>query len=111
PAGAIASPAAGGEGMNPVGLPGAGDRGGGSTGGVVMPVQTPAPIGLGMCAEVADNAGMVATLAGGPFGYLDGSFAEAQFRSPRGMAVDGEGRLYVADAGNRAVRRLDPDGT
>jgi len=43
-------------------------------------------------------------------GYLDGPAAAAQFRYPVGLAVDGDGTLYVADAGNHAVRRIPPGG-
>jgi sugar lactone lactonase YvrE len=39
-------------------------------------------------------------------GYRDGSVAQAQFRYPVGLAVDGAGAVYVADAGNHAVRRI-----
>ena len=31
--------------------------------------------------------------------------------TPWGLAVDSQDRIYVADAGNNAVRRIDPDGT
>ena len=33
------------------------------------------------------------------------------FREPSGLAVDGQGNLYVADAGDRRVRRIDRNGT
>ncbi len=33
-----------------------------------------------------------------------------QFQQPRGLAVDAEGRVYVADAGNQRIVRLSPDG-
>ncbi|MFB3882478.1 MAG: hypothetical protein ACE149_14520 [Armatimonadota bacterium] len=41
-------------------------------------------------------------------GYRDGPVAAAQFRYPVGLAVGGDGTLYVADAGNHAVRRISP---
>ncbi|MDI6809674.1 MAG: hypothetical protein QME66_11940 [Candidatus Eisenbacteria bacterium] len=31
-----------------------------------------------------------------------------QFNSPRGIALDGSGRVYVADSGNNRIVRLDP---
>ncbi len=33
------------------------------------------------------------------------------FNTPWGLAIDAQDRIYVADAGNNAVRRIDPDGT
>lgn len=40
-----------------------------------------------------------------------GPAAAAQLREPGALAPDGRGGLYVADQGNRRVRRIDPDGT
>lgn len=57
-------------------------------------------------------AGMVSTLAGtGIQGDVDGPGASATFRYPQGIAVDNEGFVYVADASNRKIRRIAPDGT
>jgi hypothetical protein len=53
----------------------------------------------------------VSTVAGGTEGFADGPAAVAQFADPMALAVDAEGRLLVADAGNRRVRRLDPRAT
>jgi DNA-binding beta-propeller fold protein YncE len=57
--------------------------------------------------------GRVTTLAGqsGQEGTRDGSGPEARFREPSGVAVDAAtGVIYVADAGNHAIRALAPDG-
>ena len=35
----------------------------------------------------------------------------ARFNTPRGLAVDTNGNVYVADAGNVAIRKIAPDGT
>ena len=44
----------------------------------------------------------------GQSGLTDGSFTEAQFFSPQGMAFDREQKLlYVADTENHAIRRVD----
>ncbi len=43
-------------------------------------------------------------------GYRDGPATIAQFRYPVGLEVGSDGTLYVADAGNRAVRRISPGG-
>ena len=54
-----------------------------------------------------DKAGRLEMTAGsGQRGFADGSFADAQFDSPRGLAVDGN-ILYVADTGNHRIRRID----
>ena len=55
--------------------------------------------------------GNVTTLAGsGSPGYADGQGASALFDTPCGVAEDKEGNLYVADAGNHAIRKLTSAG-
>lgn len=44
----------------------------------------------------------------GTAGYADGSFDEAQFNKPQGMALR-ENRLYLADTNNHAIRVVDLD--
>jgi hypothetical protein len=57
------------------------------------------------------QAGVVSTLAGsGAFGFSDGTGAAAVFRSPRGVAVDGAGNVYVADSQNHMIRQVTPAG-
>ncbi len=57
-------------------------------------------------------AGVVTTLAGlaGSEGSSDGSGSSARFRGPNGIAIDSAGNLYVADTGNRALRKITPAG-
>ena len=43
-------------------------------------------------------------------GYRDGPAGEAEFRYPAGLAVDTAGNVYVADEGNRCVRRISAAG-
>ena len=56
--------------------------------------------------------GVVSTLAGTAAvrGMIDGTGAAAAFSLPRGLAIDGAGTIYVADAGNNAVRKVTPAG-
>ncbi len=58
------------------------------------------------------RAGAVSTLAGtagGP-GNADGPGDQARFDAPAGVAVDGQGNLYVADMQNNAIRRIGSSG-
>ena len=57
--------------------------------------------------------GKVGTLAGTPgrAGCRDSAFpTHAAFNDPQGVAADAEGRVYVADRGNRVIRVIQPDG-
>lgn len=51
--------------------------------------------------------GLVTTVAGGSsIGSADGMGSAAQFDSPRTLAWDGAGNLYVADTDNHTIRRI-----
>jgi thiol-disulfide isomerase/thioredoxin len=51
--------------------------------------------------------GMVMDVIGdGAVGVRDGSFAEAEFNHPQGMALDGE-TLYICDTENHLIRKVD----
>ncbi|MBU0508126.1 redoxin domain-containing protein [bacterium] len=58
---------------------------------------------------VADPTGLVIAVAGsGRKGRSDGTFADAEFDNPQGLAYDSaENVLYVADTDNHLIRRLD----
>ena len=44
-------------------------------------------------------------------GFADGQGDLASFSSPRGIAVDDSGNVYVADSGNHRIRKISPTGT
>lgn len=54
--------------------------------------------------RVVSAAGAVTTLAGGTKGLVDGPLQAARFSAPEGLAFSGA--LFVADAGNHAVRAI-----
>ena len=63
-------------------------------------------------AQAAQVDGTLAVYAGaiGPGEYNAGTFAQARFHDPRGMARDAQGNVFVADYVNSVVRKLGTDG-
>jgi len=57
--------------------------------------------------------GTVSALAGAGtnFNSFDGTGTNAQFYQPEGLAVDGAGSVFVADAWNHTIRKITPAGT
>ncbi len=61
--------------------------------------------------RVVTTAGAVTTLAGsGLSGGADGPGTAAQFNGPTGVAVDGNGNVFVADRGNSTIRKITAAG-
>ena len=57
-------------------------------------------------------AGVVSTLAGDPSntGLADGLGPAARFDGPDGVAIDGTGNIYIADAYNHCIRKVSATG-
>ncbi|MCL4848530.1 MAG: hypothetical protein KJ066_18445 [Acidobacteria bacterium] len=53
---------------------------------------------------------IVSEFAGSTQGFADGSLFSAKFSFPSGIALDGHGSTYVADAGNHRIRLITPVG-
>jgi sugar lactone lactonase YvrE len=60
-----------------------------------------------------DGVWLVTTVAGSPGngGSVDGFGSAARFNQPQGVAVDGNGNVYVADAGNDTIREMTLSGS
>ena len=57
---------------------------------------------------------VVSTIAGAaanPHGSADGTNGAATFNGPAGIAVAGNGSLFIADANNNIIRQITPSGT
>ena len=103
----------------------AGDASPGLVDGIGALAKFNHPCGMAVDAEgnlfVADHAnhsirkvtprGVVSTYAGtGHPGATNGYRLKASFNSPYGLALDGEGNLYVGDVANHMVRKIAADG-
>jgi hypothetical protein len=43
-------------------------------------------------------------------GFADGNIAVAQFKEIKGLAIGSDNSIFVADAGNYCIRKIDPEG-
>jgi len=97
----------------------------GNVNGIGTDAQFDQPIGIDVDAfgnvYVADQQnnvirkitpdGEVTTFAGsGNIGTTNNIGILAEFANPSGVAVDVSGNIYVADTGNRLIRKITPDG-
>jgi uncharacterized protein (TIGR03437 family) len=64
--------------------------------------------------RMISSAGIITTVAGtgGQWGYSgdNGKATNAKLSGPTGVAMDASGNLYIADAGNERIRRVDSSG-
>ncbi|HEX8423618.1 MAG TPA: hypothetical protein VF634_09405, partial [Pyrinomonadaceae bacterium] len=105
----------------------AGDGTTGARDGEASAAQFNAPVGVAVDAGgervyVADTYndrirlittrdGQVSTLAGGStHGYADGAGRDARFDTPCALVATPEGDLFIADTGNRRLRKMSKDG-
>ncbi len=63
-----------------------------------------------------NTSGIISTVAGNDalvFGYGGdgGAATAAELDDPYGVGLDGSGNLYIADAGNNVIRKVDSSGT
>jgi uncharacterized protein (TIGR03437 family) len=59
-----------------------------------------------------DPSGLVTVMAGTGtpgFGGDGGPATSAQLNGPKGLAIDAQGNVYIADAGNHRIRMIGPD--
>jgi hypothetical protein len=60
------------------------------------------------CIRKITPDGIVSTIIGKPTkaGYIDGNPDDAEFNFPRGMCIDSEYNIYIADTNNNCIRKL-----
>ncbi|WP_183557718.1 NHL repeat-containing protein [Mucilaginibacter sp. SP1R1] len=61
--------------------------------------------------KITADGKTVSTIAGKSLGNTDGVGTKASFNGPRAIAIDATGNLYVADANNHLIRKIDLTGT
>jgi len=65
------------------------------------------------CIRKIDNQGIITTIAGdGNQGYHGdgGAATAAKLNQPRGITLDNNGNLYIADSQNHVIRKIDNQG-
>jgi sugar lactone lactonase YvrE len=67
---------------------------------------------LGFTIRAIDTSGNVTTLAGSNNndGWVDGKGNKAEFETPGAMVADSSGNIFVVDAANDVIRKVNPSG-
>src|SRR5262249_7366810 len=62
--------------------------------------------------DLSQSPPVISTYAGipGRSGYLDGPAAQSLFNQPSSIAVAPDETMYIADAENSTIRKIDPTG-
>jgi DNA-binding beta-propeller fold protein YncE len=61
--------------------------------------------------KVTPSGNLISQFGVGIAGWADGSYTQAQFNYPQAVAIDStSGNVYVPDADNHRIRRIDKDG-
>jgi sugar lactone lactonase YvrE len=75
------------------------------------PTASPSAAATPTPSPTATPRGTFATWVGnGTAGYAEGTLRAARFNLPYGVAVDGAGNVYIADAFNHRIRKVTPQG-
>jgi len=61
--------------------------------------------------KITKDAEVITFAGNGMAGLANGKGNAASFNSPRGLAIDGSGNIYVADQANNLIRKITADGT
>ncbi len=57
--------------------------------------------------EYSEETTIIEPYIANGLGFEDGPISSAKFNTPKGMAVDSEGFIYLADEGNHRIRKID----
>lgn len=83
---------------------------GGFDAGVMTPIDAGASVDAGVDAGQPAGWKLMDFAGTGTAGLMDGPIALAQFNQPTAIAIDEVGQLFVADTGNRVIRKIDLNG-
>ena len=83
----------------------------GGTGLATLPAAQAAPAVPGAAGTIQTMGGVTRNYQQGGYGPEGVNAKESQFQNPRGLAFAPNGDLYITDALNNRVRKIDANGT